>query len=492
MTGSITIVRHADQVAGDLADALTASGLIYGSGDAYASLITPSSCVVDHAATMALTDDLASLWRFYRAWNDLYRASLAGEAPHWIARLCEYGLCSEEIQAQRTTLAAGLTPRFCRVDYVAIGPQHVVAEVQWKSGGLGLFAGIHDVHAAVVPASVGNPGNLADSFCEMIRQSSGDDPIAVNPVRSVWYRGEHYLRRACDGRGMRYIVFDRREGARRIIERNGRFMVADKGRLLPVDFLYAQELLPVIAPGMIVRLARAAVDGRLWIETPLNYVYRQKWGMALPFMPDYAHLFDNRLRALFGAVALLHEGKVDLSALADGVPEAIGQQLRTVRTIDDLAGLSTAARRLLVLKCGSGSGAYYSQGRGVLRLNGSRSAAQKTLAFVKARLAQGEPWIIQRYVDATYRVDVCLPWSTHMLHPIDAHARFMVYATFDAHGTPHLLGGLGNFSSEWKVSGKSARLDERGRISGAAFNEMRLWGEWGVGSRGNREPRTEN
>lgn len=474
MTGSITIVRHADGVAGDLANALTVSGLVYGSGDTYASLITPSSCVVDHAATTALTEDLALLWHFYRTWNDLYRASLASEAPRWIARLCEYGLRPEEIQAQRITLTAGLTPRFCRVDYVAIGPQRVVAEVQWKSGGLGLFAGIHDVHAAIVPATAGHPGNLARSFREMIQGCSSNDPVAVNPVRSVWYRGEHYLRRAYDRQGMRYIVFDRREGAQRIIERSGRFVVVEQGRLLQVDFLYAQELLPVIAPAMIVRLAQAAANGRLWIETPLNYVYRQKWGMALPFIPDYAHLFDDRLRTLFGAVAFLHNERIDLSALADGVPEDIGRQLRAVRTGDDLADLSTAARRLLVLKCGSGSGAYYSQGRGVLRLNGSRSAAQKTLAFVKERLTQGEPWIVQRYVDVTYPIDVCLPWATHALHPIDAHARFMVYATFDAHGMPTVIGGLGNFSSEWKVSGKSARLDEQGRIGGSAFNEIRF------------------
>jgi hypothetical protein len=86
---------------------------------------------------------------------------------------------------------------------------------------------------------------------------------------------------------------------------------------------------------------------------------------------------------------------------------------------------------MLVLKCGAGIGAYYSQGRGVLRLNGSRSAAQKTLAFVKERLAQGEPWMIQRYVDVTYPLDVCPPWAPHALQPIDAHARFMVYATVD-------------------------------------------------------------
>ncbi|MGB9751496.1 MAG: hypothetical protein C0183_03995 [Roseiflexus castenholzii] len=474
MTGSITIVRHADCVASELAAALTANRLIYGSGDTYASLITPSSCVIDSATTTALAGDLMLLWQFYHIWNNLYRASLAGEAPRWIARLCEYGLRPEEIQAQHITLAAGLTPRFCRVDYVAIGPQRVIAEVQWKSGGLGLFSGIHDVHAAIVPATAGRPGNLAGSFREMIRQCSGDDPVAVNPVRSVWYRGEHYLRRTCDRQGMRYIVFDRREGAQRIIERGGSFAAVEKGGLLRIDFLYAQELLPVIAPTMIVRLAQAAANDRLWIETPLNYVYRQKWGMALPFIPDYAHWFDDRLRALFGAVALLHNDRIDLSALADSVPEDIGQQLRAVQTGNDLADLSTAARRLLVLKCGSGSGAYYSQGRGVLRLNGSRSAARKTLAFVKERLAQGEPWIVQRYVDATYPVDVCLPWETHTLHPIDAHARFMVYATFDEHGTPMIIGGLGNFSREWKVSGKSAHLDEQGRITGAAFNEMRF------------------
>jgi hypothetical protein len=39
-----------------------------------------------------------------------------------------------------------------------------------------------------------------------------------------------------------------------------------------------------------------------------------------------------------------------------------------------------------------------------------------------------------------------------------------------------MIGGLGNFSSDWKVSGRSARIDEHGRIVGAAFNDMRWVG----------------
>lgn len=470
------ILRHPDSVTEELLTLFTTDHLIYGAGETYPSLLTPSSCLLSSAETAAITDDLALLRQFYHTWNDLYRASLAGEEPRWIAELCEYGLSPAEVQAQRITLAAGLEPRFCRVDYIAIGAERTIAEVQWKSGGLGLFFGIHDVCARCAHPIAARSGDPVRGLYALISRCGNGEPVAVNPVRSVWLRGEHYLRRAFDQQGIRYIVFDRREGMRRIVERGDSILVTDGGKLRRVGFLYGQELLSALPPPMIVRLARAAADGRLWVETPINYVYRQKWGMALPFLPAYANLFDARLRALLGKVVLLHTGTIDLTPLADGVSEMIARQFRSIRTLDDLAHLSTAARRMLVFKCSSGSGAYYSQGRGVLRLNGSRRVAQKTLMFVRSRLAQGEPWIIQRYVDITYPVDVSPPWAPHALQHIDAHARFMVYATFDPTGLPQIIGGLGNFSRDWKVSGKSARLDEHGRIVGAAFNDMRWVG----------------
>ncbi|MFQ3681831.1 hypothetical protein [Roseiflexus sp.] len=468
------ILRHPDKVADEVAAILNASGLIYGAGESYTSLITPSSCLLDHPTTAAIAEDLVSLQRFYRIWNDLYRASLAGDEPRWIAGLCEYGLRPEEIQAQRLTLAAGLEPRLCRVDYIAFSPRRVIAEVQWKSGGLGLFFGIHNVCAAVAPVVGACPGDPVQALRSLVREFGAGEPVAVSPVRAVWLRGERRLQQTLERQGVRYIVFDRRDSARRIFERNSAFVVSEGGKLLPIDFLYGHESLPMLASQTVVRLARAAADHRIWVETPLNYVYRQKWGMALPFMPDYAHLFDDQLRALFGAVVLLRGGEVDLSPLAGDVPATVGQQLCSVRTIDDIARLSTAARRFLVLKCGAGSGAYYSHGRGVLRVNGSHRAAQKTLDFVKERLAQGEPWIVQRYVHTVYSIDICPPWATHDVQPVDAHARFMVYATFDTNGSPRVIGGLGNFSSHWKVSGRLAGYDERGRLTGAAFNDMRF------------------
>ncbi len=468
------ILRHPDSVVDELLAALTTNGLIYGTGETYPSLITPSSCIISQDEVAAIDADLRCLQHFYRTWNALYRAALAGEEPRWIADLCEYGLRPEEIQAQRMTLAAGLEPRFCRVDYITIGAEQKIAEVQWKSGGLGLFFGIHDVCASIAPTPTIHPGHPVQGLYQLIMRCSSHNPVAVNAVRSVWLRGEHYLRRIYTQRGIHYIVLNRREGARRIIERNGYLSIADGGKLLRIDFLYGQELLPALPPPMIVRIARAATEGKLWVETPLNYVYRQKWGMALPFMPAYAHLFDDRIRALFGAVALLRSDVVDLSPLAIGLPAEIACQLQRVRTIEQIADLSTAARRMLVLKCGAGSGLYYSQGRGVFRINGSRSAAQKTLAFVQSRIAQGEPWIIQRYVNVTYPVDVYAPWSPHPFERIDAHARLMVYATFDQSGSPQMIGGLGNFGRDWKVSGKSAQVDERGHLTGTAFNDMRF------------------
>ncbi|MDN5270699.1 hypothetical protein QTO31_01800 [Chloroflexus sp. MS-CIW-1] len=195
----------------------------------------------------------------------------------------------------------------------------------------------------------------------------------------------------------------------------------------------------------------------------------------LPILPIHDASLFGSLMATILSVALLRSDVVDLSPLAIGLPAEIACQLQRIRTIDQIAYLSTAARRMLVLKCGAGSGLYYSQGRGVFRVNGSRSAAQKTLAFVQSRIAQREPWIIQRYVNATYPVDVYAPWSPHTFERIDAHARFMVYATFDQSGSPQMIGGLGNFGRDWKVSGKSAQVDEGGHLIGTAFNDMRFY-----------------
>jgi hypothetical protein len=195
----------------------------------------------------------------------------------------------------------------------------------------------------------------------------------------------------------------------------------------------------------------------------------------LPILPIHDASLFGSLMATILSVALLRSDVVDLSPLAIGLPEEIACQLRKVRTIDEIAYLSTAARRMLVLKCGAGSGLYYSQGRGVFRINGSRSAAQKTLAFVQSRIAQGEPWIVQRYVDVKYPIDVCAPWSPHLFEQINAHARFMVYAMFDQSGSPQMIGGLGNFGRDWKVSGKSAQVDEGGHLIGTAFNDMRFY-----------------
>lgn len=469
------ILRHPDEAAHAMAEAFVAEGLIYGAGDTYPSLLTPSSGLLRREEAADVEGDLALLWGLYRTWHALYLASLAGAEPPWIAALCEQGLSPAEVEAQRVTARAGLEPRLGRVDYVALGARRAVAEIQWKSGGLGLFFGTHDVCAAVEPGAAAPLGDPTAGLRELIaRCGAGGEPVAANGVRSVWFRGEHYLRRAYDRRGLRYLVFDRREAARRLVERRGRFQIAEGPTLIPVDFLYAQELLPALPPETVVRLARAAAAGSLWVETPLSYIYRQKWGLALPFLPAYRDMFGAELRAILGPTALLQEPWLDLSALAEGLPEPEAARLRAARTLDDLAELPTAARRRLVLKCGGGVGAYYSQGRGVLRVTGSRAAARKVTDFVRGRLAQGEPWIAQRYVDVTYPVDLCPPWDLGARCRVDAHARLMVFGAGGGDGQPRVIGGLANFGAAWKVSGRAAGVAPDGRLVGTAFTDLRV------------------
>jgi hypothetical protein len=265
------------------------------------------------------------------------------------------------------------------------------------------------------------------------------------------------------------------------LERNGRYFVSEGARLRRVDFLYGREFGEVFRSG-VKRLAGAVLDGKVWVETPLNYAYRQKWGLALPFMDEFRSLFDDRLRQIVIPTALLTVADADLSPIVPHMDNPDRDRLLGVTRPLDLAELPTALRRSLVVKCGAGRGDYYSHGRGVFRIGGSRASARKVLEFVTDRtVLHEEPWLVQPYAAETYRLQLSFPEAVEDLRTVDAHARFMVFGAKFGRGDPVTMGGLGNYGAHWKVSGKTPAVAPDGAITGTAFNDLRV--ERGAGER---------
>ena len=114
-------------------------GLHYGGSASYASLLTPSSTLITEAEVQDLQEDLTELCMLYEIWQRIYLDSLESREPAWIASLSESGLSETERRIQRETAKSVLRPSMARVDYISMGSSRKISEVQWKSGGPGLF-----------------------------------------------------------------------------------------------------------------------------------------------------------------------------------------------------------------------------------------------------------------------------------------------------------------------------------------------------------------
>jgi hypothetical protein len=101
------------------------------------------------AANMA--KDLESLGRvllqFYRAVNLLYRKSVEGKQPEWIARLLDQGKPAELVALQRSPAFKNEVPRVIRPDLLITEQGLRVTELDSVPGGIGLTAWLNQVYS---------------------------------------------------------------------------------------------------------------------------------------------------------------------------------------------------------------------------------------------------------------------------------------------------------------------------------------------------------
>jgi hypothetical protein len=458
----------------ELAEALESRDLIFGIGSECSSLITPSSVLLDRCEFQDLESDLEPIWEFYRVWTDLYLKSLAGAEPDWIREFCEHGLSKRKVRVQKIIAEAGLEPKFARLDYVSLGANRKIVEVQWKSGGIGLFSGIiralRDVYPCredAVPC-----GDLIENFIQLIKTSSdGLAPVAVNILVYRWLKSEHFLKQSAEAAGVSYFPITTDLASKYVFERGADFVISEGRALHPVSFFYGRYFGALFKEGLF-RLAGGSTRGAPWVETPLNYIYQQKWGLALPFMPEFRGLFPSRLREVLAPTILLNRMPLDLSVMFE--PLGISTEYaRSMTELQSLADLPGSLRSKLVLKCGAGTGELHSHGKGVLRISGSRANALKTLDLVAGRMfKEKEPWILQPYLSEKISVQMAMPCGND-LQTVNAHARYMIFAV-RLNNPPKIAGGLANFGAHWKVSGKAPVVGGAGTLGGTAFTDIRV------------------
>jgi len=84
--------------------------------------------------------------QFYRAVNLLYRQSVEGKQPQWVAQLLDQGKPEEIIALQRSPAFKNDLPRVIRPDLVLTESGFAITELDSVPGGIGLTAWLNDIY----------------------------------------------------------------------------------------------------------------------------------------------------------------------------------------------------------------------------------------------------------------------------------------------------------------------------------------------------------
>jgi len=98
------------------------------------------------------------LRKFTEACNLLYRLSVSGKRPAWIAELLDRGKPPELVELARAKALADEVPRVLRPDVMLTDDGFIVAELDNVPGGIGLTAWLNEVYAAEGFAVLGGAG----------------------------------------------------------------------------------------------------------------------------------------------------------------------------------------------------------------------------------------------------------------------------------------------------------------------------------------------
>src|SRR6266436_3283438 len=130
------------------------------------------------------------LLQFYRAINLLYRQSIAGKQPAWVAAYLEHGKPADLLAQQRSHAFKNEVPRVIRPDVLLTDSGLSIIELDSVPGGIGLTAWLNQTYSEMSPKSkvqspksqdgvLGGPAGMLTGFAGIF----GDAP-AVHIVVS--------------------------------------------------------------------------------------------------------------------------------------------------------------------------------------------------------------------------------------------------------------------------------------------------------------------
>ena len=145
-------------------EALPAGGLFHEK----AWRVSPRAFPISHKFAAELDQLGFRLWQFVKACNQLYRLSVDGRQPAWIAELLDRGKPPELIEAARDRRFRDEIPAVIRPDLVLTDDGFTIAELDNVPGGIGLTAWLGREYAALGEDILGGPNGMLEGFASAV------------------------------------------------------------------------------------------------------------------------------------------------------------------------------------------------------------------------------------------------------------------------------------------------------------------------------------
>ncbi len=129
--------------------------------------VSPAPFALDRELAASLESLGRVLLQFNRAVNLLYRHSLTGKQPAWVARWLDLGKPAELLEIQRSAAFKNELPRVIRPDIILTQSGVCIAELDSVPGGIGLTAWLNRVYSApplAGPGVVGGADGMLRGF----------------------------------------------------------------------------------------------------------------------------------------------------------------------------------------------------------------------------------------------------------------------------------------------------------------------------------------
>jgi hypothetical protein len=140
-------------------------------------LLSPDAFPIENKFVAELEQLGHRLFVFQRACNQLYRLSIKGKQPAWVARYLDAGKPKELIEFSRRKEIRDDLPRVIRPDLILTEHGYIIAEIDSVPGGIGLTGWLNQTYSTFDSQIIGGTDGMLDGF-RTVLPNGGDIVIS--------------------------------------------------------------------------------------------------------------------------------------------------------------------------------------------------------------------------------------------------------------------------------------------------------------------------